>query len=395
MFQGVVDTVGYCLRFGQSATFRQEYFHGKLFAVGVWHGAEFQLGEDEEGCRHDGHPTADSEPWVAECPVEGMVVSVLHPAGDASGMTGFSGFSGFFGLYQRKFHDRYDDDSQQERDHQIDGDGEWQSVDKLPVLSFEDKQEGIEDGTDTECGQQHWEEIVLRTLGSGMPSAVAFPEIFQIAVEHHDRVVNNHAEHDDKACQRHRVQGDSQHVHDAHADECGERDGDSGHDSRSEGEENHHDKDDDEHRFDEVQQEILHRIAHHFGLVGYAGDADILWQHVLAEIIEQAVDGVTVFHDVVAFTHLQGYDDAGMAVLLDVALRAVVFTADGGYIAHSYHMVLGIGIYNKVTYFLLGVDRAAYVDGHVLLLIRQRSGGKNQAVGIEFLIELHRADAVG
>ena len=119
-----------------------------------------------------------------------------------------------------------------------------------------------------------------------MPPAVPLPEIFQITVEHHDGVIHNHAEHDDKSCQCYRVEGDTQQIHDAYADEGGKGDGDGSHNGRAEGEEYHHHQDDDEHRFDEVQEEVLHGVAHYLRLVGYTGDGDILWQHVFTEIIK-------------------------------------------------------------------------------------------------------------
>ena len=87
MFQGIVNAVSNSLRFRQSAAFGKENLHGELFAVGIGHGAEFQLGEDEEGNHYDSQTSSNSQPRMAEGPVKDMVIGVLHPAGDSAGMS--------------------------------------------------------------------------------------------------------------------------------------------------------------------------------------------------------------------------------------------------------------------------------------------------------------------
>ena len=228
-----------------------------------------------------------------------------------------------------------------------------------------------------------------------MPPAVAFPEIFQIAVEYYDGIIHNHTQYDDESGQCYRVQWNTQQIHNANADECGEWDGYGCHDGGSEGEEYHHDQDDDNHRLDKVQEKVLHRVAYNLGLVSNTGNVHILWKYVLTEVVKQFVDGISVFHDIVALAHLQRNDDTRMSVLLNITFRTVVFPFDGGNIADSHHMVLSIGIYNKVTHFFLGIHRSAHMNRNVLLLVRQRTRWKNQSLRVEFLIELHGTDTVG
>ena len=145
-------------------------------------------------------------------------------------------------------------------------------------------EEGVEDGADTDGGQQHRQEVLTARLDGSIVWLETFAKIFQIAVNHHNRIIYNHSQHHDQSRQRHDVQFDAHHIHHRHTHKGAQRDGDGCHDGRTDGEQHHHHQNNNQHRYQQVAQKIADTHCYHFGLVGDAGHLHILWHFVLEEV---------------------------------------------------------------------------------------------------------------
>ena len=200
------------------------------------------------------------------------------------------------------------------------------------------QQERIEDGTDAQRGQHHRHEVLARRFDGGIFRGIALAEIFQIAVDDHDGVVDNHAQHHDECRQCHYVQLNARHIHDSHRYKGAEWDGDTGHNGRAQGEEHHHDENDDDHRDNEVAQEVADAQCHHLWLVGNAGDGDVVGQLLSRKATEHTFYFLAVLHHVVARRHFHRQQHAGVSVLFYATALRVVLAHHTGYIANTGHL---------------------------------------------------------
>ena len=91
------------------------------------------------------------------------------------------------------------------------------------------EEKGEEDGADADGGQQHRHEVLACRLNGGIEGLEALAKIFQIAVNHHDRVVDNHSQYHNECRQCHDIQFDAHHIHDRHGNESTQRNGDGCH----------------------------------------------------------------------------------------------------------------------------------------------------------------------
>ena len=116
-----------------------------------------------------------------------------------------------------------------------------------------------------------------------------------------------------------------------------------------------------------IPQEGGYAEAHNPGLVGYTGDGDIFGEFAAAEFIQDFIDFSSVGDDVVPGNHLQRKQDAGVPVLLDVAIIVVVFPDDISYVADPDYLAHGgLGEYYLVGNLLLALFSRVHLDGELV-----------------------------
>ena len=222
----------------------------------------------------------------------------------------------------------------------------------------------------------------------------AFAGIFQIAVDDHDGVIDDHSEHHDEACQRDDVQRDVGKVHDGHGDERAERNGDGSDDGRPQGEEHHHDEDDDCHGQQQVAQEVANAVADDLWLVGNACQGDVVGQLGVAELVEHTINIVAISHDVVARDHLQREQHAGMTILLDVARRSIVFALDGGDVADAHHLARErVAVDDLIGHLGFAVLRGLNVDDGLLVVAHEAACHRGEPLRLQGRHECLLTDA--
>ena len=251
---------------------------------------------------------------MAERPVEGLVVGALYPL--RNGIASSTHLAGLDDLDLEEGDDRH---SKQQRYHQVDGDGPGEVFQRIEEHALHCEEEGEEDGADTDGGEHHRHEVLLGGVDGRLFGLIAFVQVFQIAVDDHDRVVDNHSQHHNQRRKSDDVQFDACYKHDRHRYERAQRYGNGCDDGRSQGEEYHHHQDNDDHGDEKVAQEVGHTQAHHLRLVGYARHFHVGWQLVLTEVVEHLVYRLTILYHVIAWCHFHRKKDAWMPVLLDTA----------------------------------------------------------------------------
>ena len=262
--------------------------------------------------------------------------------------------------------------------------------------TFHGEQEWEEYGADTHRGQHHRHEILACRLQGCDLWLIALAEVFQVAVDDHDAVVYNHAQHNNQGCQRDNVELDAHQIHDGHRDKRAQRDGDGSNDGRPQRKQHHHDKDDDRHGDEKVAQERADAELHHLGLVGDARDIDVVGQLFCAELIEHAVHLIAILHHIVSRRHLHREQHAGMAVLLDAAGQRVIFPHHARHVGHSHHLSrCGIAVDDGGGNLLLAVLSGLYVDGYLLVGIADASAHGGQSLCLQMAEKRLLANAVG
>ena len=188
-----------------------------------------------------------------------------------------------------------------------------------------------------------------------MPSRHPLVDKLQIAVEHHDGIVNHHAEHYNQASQGACVEWYANEVHYADGDKCAERHHHSGHHGSAPREEYEHHHYDDKHRLQQINHKVVDAAFHYLALVGYAAEGDIGRKLIGGEVIEHSLHILAILHYVVALHHFKAEKHTGVAVVLYVAFVGVVFAFHLSYVLEPYHMVLRVGEDDMVFYLLLTV----------------------------------------
>ena len=328
---------------------------------------------------------------MAEGPAKDAVIGVLHMVGDV--LPAFSLGLGHVDDFDTEEGD--DGHGDEQRHHQVDGDGPGEVLEGVEEGPLEGEQERIEDGADADGGQHHGHEILGYRHGGGLLRRHALVDVLQIAVDDDDAVVDNHAEHDDETSQGDNVQLNARHIHDAHADEGAQGYGDGSDDGRAQGEEHHHDQDDDGHGDEQVAQEVAHTLAHHLWLVGYAGDVHIVGQHVAAIVVEHAVNVFAILHDVVPRGHLKREQHTGVTVLLDVASRHIIFAHHARDVPHPHRLATKrVAEDDEVLNLGLALLRGFNVDGCLLVAGADAAAQRRQPLLLQLRQHCLLADAV-
>ena len=332
----------------------------------------------------------DRQPAVAERPRQYAAVEVVYAVCDR--------LARFFRLYggdDEDFEERDHQHGQQQRDHQVDRDRPREIGQEVAHHARHGEEDRIEDHADADRGQQQRREELPGALDRREPARVAAPEVVEVAVDHHDRIVDDHTQHHDQRREGHRVERDAAQVHDSHRDEGRQRDGDGRHDGRPQREEEHHHQDDDGHGDEQVAQERVHRVAHDLGLVGDALHLDVRGELGRNEFVQHFVHVTAVLHDVEARLHLHRQHDAAMAVVADVAVRVVVFAYDARHVLHAQHIPLGGAPDDLLGDLPPAGQRRRDVDGRFGLGVADRPAHRGQSLRGERGREDFFADAVG
>ena len=354
----LVDRVGHGGRPFERGPVTQVDFHGELVTVGIGEHPQPQLGGEQQGDRHRGDAERDGEPSVAEGPHQNAPVEALHAVGEAAVRGVLPGRTGDDEHLEEGNHHH----GQQQRYHQVDGNRPREVGDEVAHDALHGEEDGVEDDADAEGGQQQRGEELAGALDGRIPARIAPSEVVEVAVDDHNRVVDNHAQHDNQRGERHRVERDAAGVHQPHGDEGREGDGDGCHDGRAPREEEHHHHDDDGHGDEQVAQERRDGVADDLRLVGDARHVDVRRKHLLGERVEHLVDLAPVLHDVVSVAHLHREQHAAVAVVEDVAVGVVVSTLDARHIAYAEHVALGVAPDDLVGNLLLAAQRRGEVD---------------------------------
>ena len=97
------------------------------------------------------------------------------------------------GLDDTCFEERNHRYGQHQRHHEVDGNGNGEVLQTIVEHTLHGDEERIEDGTDTDGGQQHRHEVLSGRLDGGIERLETFTQIFQITINHHNRIINNHS----------------------------------------------------------------------------------------------------------------------------------------------------------------------------------------------------------
>ncbi len=236
---------------------------------------------------------------------------------------------------------------------------------------------------------------MLGTLDGGILRFVALAKIFQIAVDDHDGIIDNHAEHHNQSCQRNDVQLNTRHVHDSHADKRAQRDGNGSNDSRAQREEHHHHQDDDSHRNEQVAQEGSDTRRNHLWLVGNTSYRDVVRQYLAAEFVKHLVDLLAIDHYIVARYHLCRQQQTRMSILFDATLIRIIFAHHAGHITDSCHLAADrVAENNLVGYLLHTVLGSLHMDGHILIVVVNGTAHRGQSLGLQASEEHLLTDAI-
>ena len=201
-------------------------------------------------------------------------------------------------------------DCQEERHHKVDGDGHREIFYRILECPPERVEQWEENDADAERGQHHRHEILLGRIDGCLLGLHTLIEVFQVAIDHHDGIVYHHTKHHDQGCQGDDVQLDAHHIHDAHRNKGTQRNGDGCHDGGAQWEQKHHHHDDDHHGDDQVSQERIHALSYYLRLIGYARQRHIFWEFRQTIIVQHLVHILAILHDIIAWNHLQGEQDA-------------------------------------------------------------------------------------
>ena len=87
---------------------------------------------------------------------------------------------------------------QQQRDHQIDRHRPGEEIQEVAEHARQGEEQRIEDHADADRRQQQRGEELAGALDGGIPARIASSEVVEIAVDDDDRVVDDHAQHDDQ-----------------------------------------------------------------------------------------------------------------------------------------------------------------------------------------------------
>ena len=185
-------------------------------------------------------------------------------------------FCHFTLLDERGFPNRQHHNCQYQRHEQVDGQCPWHVECHVVHQSRSDEDNREEDGTQTDGSQCHRHEILFYRLAGSMPSAHTLVQEFQITVEYYDGIVHHHTQYYDKPCQCNGIERNSAQIHHTYRAEGGKRNDSSGYQCRTPWEEDEHHQDDDNHRLEQVFQEVLHRAIHDLALVSDALDGNII-----------------------------------------------------------------------------------------------------------------------
>ena len=313
--QSRADGVGHSPRLSQSRTCGQRDLYGKLVAVGHRHHAHTDMRLTDDDTDEDESQRADNgPPRTVEGPREHPLVVELYIVGERFLLVFLR-----HGLDEEIHHDGQHHDSQQQTDHQVDEDGPGQILHNVEQRTLHDEEEWEVDDRYAKRGQRHWHEVVRHRLYGGIPSIHAFAEILQIAVEHHNGIVNHHTQHQNQSGQRDDMQRNAYCRHDCDADERGQRHNDTCHQCRAPREEQQHNHDDDSHRLQEVDKEVSNALFYHLALVCDAADGDVLGQVVRGEFVEHRLHVLTHVDDILTLSHLHREQYAGVGVILNIA----------------------------------------------------------------------------
>ena len=357
----VCDEAGIC----QPLPVRKEDFNSELVAVAEGEETNLQRRNNEHRNEDTGQPKTYRPIGTTECPGKDTVVELLDAVCQALALLPTVGHT-----YDFHTEERDDGHSDKQRDHQVDGDGPREIADGIEESTLEREQERIEERTDTDGSQRHRHKILFYGMDGSLDGRLALAHVFEIAIDDDNAVVHNHSEHHDKSGQGDNIQRNAGEIHDGHADEGAQRDGDGGHDGRAQGKQHHHHKNDDGHGQQQVAQEIMDATTHDLRQVGNPCERDIVGQFAETEIIEHPIHLIAIGHDVVSLAHLKGEEHTRMVVLQDVALAEVIFAAHRGDIADSHHLARGrVAEDDLVGHFLLAVLRGFDVDECLLVIV--------------------------
>ena len=330
---------------------------------------------------------------MAEIPCQGFFVDVLHMVCKVLFPLFLASAAGF--LDESHLEDGHYAHGQHQADHQVNGHAEGENLDDIAGLARHGEDNGVEDGADADGGQQHGHEILFHTLNGGLVPFHAFSKIFEITVDDHDGVVDNHSQHHDEACQRHDVERDVAGIHQADGDEGAERHNGGGDDSRTPGKENQHDDEDDEHRLHQIHHKFRYAVAHYLWEVGDGVEMYVVGDLPVAVFLYDSVDVLSVLYDVVSLGHLHAEEHATVAVLLDVSAGVVVFAYDACHVLHLYAASCGIAVddlFGNLAFALLG---GGDVEGDVTLVGTDASAHGGESLCGEGLCDGGLSDAVG
>ena len=186
---------------------------------------------------------------------------------------------------------------------------------EIAQRSLDDARHREEHAGDGSRGDEHGHEEFLGTAHGGIEGLVALAQLVDVTVDIDDGVVDNHAEYDNQGGQSHCIQLNAKKIHQPDAHGCADRQARTGDEGGTDGEEQQHDRDDDDHGDKEVAQERVDRLLHHFGLVGDTVELDAVRQRLL-ELGKHFIHFSSVGDNIVSLAHL--YRDNQSVVAIEI-----------------------------------------------------------------------------
>ena len=172
----------------QTFTIGQEYLYGKLVAIGIWEQAYLKRGSYQRREQNDTDTATYSNPRMSKGEIEHLIVCALYPFCYRVAIG-----ANLIGLDDTCLKERNNRYSQHQRHHKVDGNGDGEILKTIVEHALHRNEERIENGTDTDGGQQHGHEVLTSRLDGGIKRFKTFAKIFQISIDNHNRVVDNHS----------------------------------------------------------------------------------------------------------------------------------------------------------------------------------------------------------
>jgi len=193
-------------------------------------------------------------------------------------------------------------------------------------------------------------------------------QFLHVIIYDYYRIVHHHTEYYHERSQRNGIQTYTEFLHHTQRYQYTYRHCQRSHGSYTPRKQNHTDKDNRYYCQSEIAEEMIYRMAHHAGHIGYfhylyigrIGGLEIFYYliHVLAE-----------FNYVEAVAHLHGHDERMHAVALDVRSVQIVLAYNAPDVLNPYYFIVRGSVHNLVGHFRLRTETVRYT--HRILPVRR------------------------